>query len=174
MIDTTRMSTTGVQDVVVEKTINAAPERIYKALTDPAELERWFFTDCSVSPAPAAVGGAYRHAWRDAAGGDHERFGDFLELVPGRKVVFEWRGDTCKGEKFDLGTTIVSITLTPAGNGTRVRLVHSGWKDTPGMQKQRDGHEGGWTFYVENLTRYLTGGTDERTNNHGQVVKKSW
>lgn len=163
-----------IPDVVVERTINASPERIYKALTDPQELERWFFTDCSVSPSPAAVGGSYRHSWRDAAGGDHERFGDFLELVPGRKVVFEWRGENCKGEKFDLGTTIVTITLTPSGSGTKVTLVHSGWKHAPEAKKHRDGHNDGWTFYVENLGRYLTGGKDERTKNHGQVVKQSW
>lgn len=168
------MIETMTPDVVVERTIKASPERIYSALTQPSELERWFFTECSVSPAPAAVGGAYKHTWRGAKP-EHSRFGRFLELIPGRKVVFEWRSEP--GRAMDLsafGDTIVTITLTPEAQGTRVRLVHSGWNAAPGAAEMRSGHEKGWTFYVENLERYLTGGRDLRPQHHGQQVTSTF
>jgi uncharacterized protein YndB with AHSA1/START domain len=167
---------TSTPDVVVERTINATPDRIYAAFTDPKELERWFFTDCTVSPSPAVVGGTYRHTWRGQNPGTHHRFGKFLELVPGRKIAFQWRGEQGDSVSIDgLGDTVVTITLTPEGRGTRVKLVHSGWAATTAASEMRDKHNGGWNFYVDNLSRYLTGsGHDERTANHTQHVNATF
>lgn len=171
------MTMTATPDVVVERTIKATPERLYAALTDPKELERWFFTDCSVSPSPAAKGGRYRHTWRGTGEkpGTHHRFGRFLELVPGRVVSFEWRGEQGDGVSLEgLGDTVVTITLTPEGEGTRVKLVHSGWAASGPASAMRDKHDGGWNFYADNLDRYLTGGRDMRAQNHAQIVKSTF
>lgn len=161
-------------EVVVERLIAAPPARIYKALTEASELEKWFFTDARTNP---KVGGDYRIRWRSDATPekDHDRFGKYLELIPNAKVSFEWQGENsgpCGMQ--GVGITVVTITLTPVAEGTLVRLVHSGWPTTEIAQKTREGHNGGWTFYLENLQRFLSGGEDRRAENHGQTVKVSF
>ena len=147
-------------EVVVEKFIKAAPARVYRALTDARELERWFFTHAESDPRP---GGGYRLRYEslDKPNDDHDRFGRYLELVPGEKVVFEWKGDGPGSYRLP-PDTIVSIMLTPEGGGTRVRFVHSGWPAGKAGQKDRDSHEGGWNFFVGNLASMLEGGPDLR------------
>lgn len=157
--------------VTVERFIAATPARVFRALTDAAELEQWFFSDAHTDP---RTGGSYRMRWRSMTdrARDHDRFGNYIELIPDRKVVFEWKGDP--SQQFGLGDiqgTIVTITLTPEAGGTRVTLVHSGWPTDPEGRDWADKHNGGWTFYLENLSHFLGSGPDLRESHHGQAIK---
>jgi uncharacterized protein YndB with AHSA1/START domain len=158
-------------EVVVERVLRAAPERVWRALTDPAELQRWFFTDCETD---VRVGGSYRMWWRSAKepAMDHERIGNYLEVVPGRRLVFEWKGGATGDKCLEgVASTVVTITLKPEGAGTRLRLVHAGWPGTPEGRESRKGHDRGWTFYFENLDGWLADGIDRRAAEFGQVVR---
>lgn len=162
-------------EVVVERFIAADAAIVFRALTVASELEQWFFSDASTAP---RTGGSYRMRWRSKAdpSRDHDRFGNYLELIPNRKVVFEWKGDP--SQKLGMGdfqNTIVTITLTPARvegvDGTNVKLVHAGWPtDSEGRDWARK-HEGGWTFYLGNLSNFLGSGPDLREAHHDQAVK---
>ena len=168
------MATTTGHEVVIERTIRATPQRIFRALTDAAELEKWFFTEARTDP---RVGGSYEIAWQaaDDPTRDHTRHGKYLEIVPDRKIVFEWLG--APGEPEDRMyslrgmRTTVAITLTPEGDSTRLRLVHTGFPDTEFGREMGTSHTGGWTFYTANLERYLTGGEDLRAAECRQKVK---
>lgn len=165
------MSTATKNEVVVERVIKASPERIFRALTDGAELEKWFFSECRTDP---RQGGKYRFKWQaqDDPSRDHDRFGQYLEFVPNERIAFEWLGDP--GGRFPLfaeARTVVTITLKKEGDATRVRLVHTGWPETEQARSTRDSHQRGWTFYIENLDRYLGGGADLRVQEHRQRVK---
>ena len=162
-------------EVVVERLIRATPQRIFRALTVASELEKWFFTDVRTDPRP---GGAYRMEWKAGQGceeTDHSRIGTYLEVVPDRRLVFEWLG--VPDERHDRGYslrgahTVVTITLTPEGDATRLRLVHTGFADSDHGHTTAASHTNGWTFYMGNLDRYLTGGADERAREFRQLVK---
>lgn len=58
------------------------------------------------------------------------------------------------------GDTTVEFALRPAGGGTELTLIHSGWIDD--VEESRRIHEQGWSFFLDNLERYLTGGEDQR------------
>jgi len=162
-----------VPDVVVERFIRATPQRVFEALTNPKDLERWFFTEAKTDPRP---GGSYEVTWRSNSDStkDHMRAGRYLEFVPGQKLVFEWNPTSSGNDCADLrhvGPTIVTITLAAENNGTRLRLVHSGWKNDERTMVSRNGHNDGWTYYIEHLGSYLTGGPDTRLAHHDQRVR---
>lgn len=154
--------------VVVERFIRADPDRIYRALTVAEEMERWFFSSVTTDP---RVGGEYRMQWRSAqdATRDHERFGTYTRLIPNELVEFEWHG-VRKAQAGSLPPTLVTITLTPQPGGTLLRLVHSGWPTDDDGVGLCNGHDMGWTFYVENLEACLAGGPDRRAEQFGQLV----
>lgn len=79
--------------------------------------------------------------------------GEFVELVPHSRVVFNW-GWEGEGHPIPPGTTTVEITLTPKGDGNQVRLVH---RDLPAAAV--GDHGAGWDHFLERL-RILGGGGD--------------
>lgn len=159
MNEVTPMSSPMAPKVVVTRVIAAPPSAVFAALTERAQLERWFFS--RIHAADAKKGGAYRMTWKAAPGAkhaDHDRFGAYLEVVPNERVVFEWRGEGLPSDP----PTRVTITLAKEGTGTRLTLTHEGFPAE--LTSERDGHERGWTFYVDNLARFVTGGADERAS----------
>jgi uncharacterized protein YndB with AHSA1/START domain len=130
---------------------------VFVALTEHTHLERWFFS--RVRELDAKKGGSYRISWLAKPGSgrsDHDRFGQYIEVVENERVVFEWRGESLPDEP----PTRVTITLAAEAGGTRVRLVHDGWPTS--AKDTRDSRERGWSFYVEHLGAYLAGGRDAR------------
>ena len=155
---------------MVERTLSAPPARVFAALTVAAELERWFFTEARTDPRES---GSYDIWWRSLhdASRDHRRSGNYLEFAPGERLVFEWSGPRSGPNGWDQGVTIVTINLRPVSDGTRLRLEHSGWPETPQGKEACRNHQSGWEFYVENLRRYLDGEPDAREHEFGQKVR---
>jgi len=81
--------------------------------------------------------------------------GEYVEIDPPRRVVFTF-GWESQGSPISPGTTTVEITLIPDGDGTRVRLVHSGVPDVI-----RAGSAEGWDHYLPRLAIAAEGGTPE-------------
>src|SRR5215213_4023695 len=109
----------GVDSGVVEQEvrIDARPETVFAHFVDPARLVRWKGTDAVLEPRP---GGTYR-----VVVGGHVVRGEYVEVVPNRRVVFTW-GWEGEGHPLPPGASTVEVTLTPDGDGTLVRLRHSG------------------------------------------------
>jgi uncharacterized protein YndB with AHSA1/START domain len=159
---------TAAPAAVVDRFINATPERIWNALTRQEELQRWFFTEVKTDP---RRGGNYDMWWRSEKEPerDHRRFGKYLDFDPFTRLSFEWRGDLTGPKGLQgMGDTVVTITLTPEGAGTRLRLVHTGWNSTDAARKECDGHQRGWTFFMDNLASVLESGNDRRAEFFGQ------
>ena len=80
---------------------------------------RWTGIRAEIDPRP---GGVYR---LDPNGRDVIR-GEYVEVVPDRRVVFTWGWENpSEGmAAVPAGSTQVEIDLQPHGKGTRVRLTH--------------------------------------------------
>ena len=86
--------------------VEASPDEVWRALTDPDELERWFANDVELEAEPGGEG-VFR--WDD---GD-ERHAVVEEVELERRFVFTWDGDR------------VEIELEEISAGTRVIVVES-------------------------------------------------
>ena len=133
-------------ELMREVVVDATPATIFPFLIDPAEHLRWMGTEAALDPRP---GGEYRVLVADR----HPAVGEFVEVVPDRKVVFTFGWDE-PDHPIPARSTEVEITLTPDGDKTRVRLVHRGLpEDALGD------HTKGWDIYLERLAVVSAGGT---------------
>lgn len=85
-------------------------------------------------------------------GGTHWSAGEFLEVEPDARIVYSF-GWSEPGHPIPAGSTTVRIDLVPEGEGTTVRLTHSGLpEDAVGD------HTGGWDHYLGRLVVVVGGG----------------
>jgi uncharacterized protein YndB with AHSA1/START domain len=112
------------------------------------DIERWTAWQGVGGKVDARPGGALRVIMPDAAAAS----GHFIEVVPPRRIVFTWGWE---GNSIPIppGSSIVTIELEPADNGTLVRLTHSG------LQAADVGelHRSGWERYLGRLARRAIG-----------------
>ena len=87
----------------------AEPDRVWRALTDPAELARWWCQAASFELRAGADG------WMEWT--EHGRFAIRIEAVePGSR--FAWRGARDRDTALEAGpTTTVEFTLSPGARG---------------------------------------------------------
>ena len=128
-----------------EVVMDASPSTIFPFLTDPSEHVKWMGSEAELDP---RAGGIYRVL----AQGNHPGVGEFVEVVPDRKVVFTFGWDE-PDHPIPAGSTEVEITLTPDGDKTRVRLVHRGLPDDAVGD-----HTQGWDHYLDRLAIVAAGG----------------
>jgi uncharacterized protein YndB with AHSA1/START domain/ketosteroid isomerase-like protein len=126
--------------------IDADPTTVYEHFVDANRFMQWMAPHAEIEPHP---GGRIR--WTHHNGDSCE--GRFVELVPGRRIVFTYGWDRPDVE-VPPGTTTVEITLAPIASGTRLRLKHSGLSGP-----MANAHDGGWANYLHRLS-VAAGGRD--------------
>ena len=131
----------------------ATPERVFAALTEPAELAKWFVEKATISP---KKGGGFRLTW---AGG-YTMKGKVLAFEPSKKLHLEW-SDRFKGKK--VFVTEARFALKKQGKGTLLSLTHRGFKSGKSWVALYGGIESGWAYYLTNLRSVLEHGFDLRT-----------
>jgi uncharacterized protein YndB with AHSA1/START domain len=137
--------------LTLERRINASPEKIYAAWTEPENLIRWFGPamvkqDTVRADIDARIGGRYHISFDDDRGEHHEVGGTYRELVPYRRLVFSWAWHSTPERE-----SLVTVLLKPDGAGTLLTLHHEQLFDAAA----RDAHERGWTGTFDKLQRIL-------------------
>src|SRR4051794_8426739 len=111
-----------IDGITVKRVLKARRERVFAAWTRPELMSRWFFPGDGWRAAVSAelkVGGRYRLAMRDAAGGEHLQFGEYREIVPVSRLVFTW---SCP--ELQVVDSVVTIELLERGAHTELHLTH--------------------------------------------------
>lgn len=157
------------QDAVAcEIEIEAPPERVFQALTDPKQLFTWWgkepSVELSVFEMNARPGGRWRFRCKPVPGADHgavgeqlrrnaaeefEVYGEVLEYVPPRLLVWSW---IANWHEHPTQPTVVRWELTPTTNGTRVRVTHSALGHETIARKD---YSKGWTGVLRLLQVFL-------------------
>ena len=121
---TTTTAPTGT--VTLHRVFRAPPDRLYRAFLDPDTMAKWLpphgFTGRVLSM-DARVGGRYRMQFTNFSNGQSHAFGgEYLELIPGERIVHT--------DSFDdpnlPGEMRTTITFRPVLVGTEVTAVQEG------------------------------------------------
>jgi len=116
---------TGTRDIVVEEVLPFTPAHIWRALTSGAMMARWLMEPSGFEP---VVGNRFTFTTTPMGAWDGFIRCEVLEVVQEQRFVFSWKGghesNDGYGSKLD---TVVTWTLTPEGEGTRLMMVHSGF-----------------------------------------------
>jgi len=112
--------------ITLHRVLRAPPERVYRAFLDPAALAKWLpphgFTG-TVHELDAKVGGKYRMSFTNFGSGNSHSFGgEYLELVPGKRIVHTDRFDDPNLP----GEMITTIALVKVSCGTELHVTQEG------------------------------------------------
>jgi uncharacterized protein YndB with AHSA1/START domain len=136
----------------IKRLIKAPRDRVYAAWTDPAQLKQWFGPESVQTReliADARVGGKFRWDLTNAEGEEMTCRGEYLELQPGKKIVFTWQWDD--DEVWENHTSVVTVELDDCDGGTELRLTH---EQLPN-EESRDGHTGGWNSALDKFETFF-------------------
>jgi uncharacterized protein YndB with AHSA1/START domain len=112
-------------DIEIEEVLPHPPEKVWRALTSGALMERWLMAPSGFEP---VEGNRFTFQTTPAGEWDGTIRCQVLEVVPGERFAFSWRGGHIANEGYgSLLDTVVTFTLAPSDGGTRLRLVHSGF-----------------------------------------------
>jgi len=137
----------------IVRVISVHPDRVYDAWTDPAQLRQWFGPEnvrTRSITADVRVGGKYRWDLTSPEGEEMSAFGEYKELVPGKKIVFTWQWDD--DEAWKDRSSVVTVELFERRSGTELRLKH---EQLP-SEESRDRHNEGWNSLLDRLEQFLS------------------
>jgi uncharacterized protein (TIGR03086 family) len=129
-----------------EKTVllPVSTDEAFALITEPDRLRRWKAVSARVD---LRVGGEYRYTVVPG----NIAAGTFIEVDPGRRIVFGWGWEGSPDLRPDAST--VTITLEPVEGGTLVRLVHDGL-----TEEQAASHLAGWNHFFARLEQAVSTG----------------
>ena len=140
LVDTTAPSQS--ESISFEFDLHHAPEKVWRALTDPVLLTEWLLP---VIDLKLERGAAFTFKAPPQPGWDGIVNCRFVEIEARRKLSWKWVvGDI---------DTVVTFTLTPTASGTHLSLVQSGFK--PDQKQNFGGARYGWKMMGGKLVDLL-------------------
>jgi uncharacterized protein YndB with AHSA1/START domain len=104
------------RDIKLEAFYPWPVETVWRALTDSEALAEWLMPN-DFSP---RVGHKFQFRTKPAPGFDGIVNCEVIELIEHERLAFTWKGGGIN--------TVVTFTLEPDPNGTRLRLEHNGFE----------------------------------------------
>ena len=115
--------------VRLHRVIAAKPEKVYRAFLEPDAVASWlppYGFLCTVHDLDAKVGGTFRMSFRNfTTGNGHSFGGEYMELVPGERLVYTDRFDDPNLP----GEMKVTVELKPVSVGTEINIEQQGVPD---------------------------------------------
>lgn len=133
--------------VVVETTLNASPQKIWKALTDNNEMKKWYFNLDEFRPEAG-------FEFQFEGGTETKKYThlcQITEVIPEMKLSHTWK---YKGYP---GSSKVTFELFPDGKSTRLKVTHEGLESFPAIPDfAKENFREGWTAIIgKNLKEFL-------------------
>ena len=132
--------------------IQAPLEVVWAVVTEPEHVGGWFSDSATIDLRP---GGETILVWDDH-GTSHGRV---VSVEPPTYFAFRWMRGPDRGYR-EGNSTLVEFSLTAEGEGTRLRVVESGFRDIDGSDsdKARSAEENrrGWKHELGELRDYVT------------------
>lgn len=140
----------GGTSLTLSRRLNATPEQVYAAWTEPKQLICWFGPEninaITHAETDVRVGGRFRVIMEDDKGEIHNVNGVYREVVANERLKFTWSWITTPERE-----SVVTVTFAPSAGGTMLTLLHEQLFD----EAARDGHTHGWTGSLVKLEAYF-------------------
>ena len=146
------------QDAVISEIRIAAPaERVFEALVDSKQLMQWWTgKDCQIKSftLERKRGGRWTYDSKQTTLNVNgvSKFhceGEVLEYDPPRLLSYTWIANWHDDRSV---RTVVRWELTPQGNETHLKVIHSGLKTLPVARKD---YSGGWTGVMQQIKNFV-------------------
>ncbi len=133
-----------------ELTLDASPETVWRAITVPAELTRWFPLEADAKP---GAGGSLTYGW----GPDLVGVCRIETWEPPRHLRTSWMEATLPADATEVERQQLAVDWFIEGRGGRtvLRLVHSGFGRDARWDEEFDATRRGWAFELGSLQHYL-------------------
>jgi uncharacterized protein YndB with AHSA1/START domain len=136
------------QQIVVDEVFPHGPETLWRTLTTGELIGRWLMAPTGFEP---VKGKRFTFQTKPAGAWDGVIQCEVLEAIPNERLAYAWKG----GEEGNVGygsrlNTVVTWVLTRVENGTRLRLVHSGFV-TPRNDSAFSSMSGAWSKVVQSV-----------------------
>ena len=124
----------------------ATPAFAFALWSDPALVSAWWgpehhhLTTCQIDFRP---GGTWRFNMNN--GKDNWAHGTYHQIIPDQRLMFSYRFPMFAVQ------SIISLTFTPEGTGTRLHFLQTGFPN----EEHFIGHKGGWTSTLSILEDLL-------------------
>ena len=127
-----------------------APEKVWRAWTDPQALSAWFGpgepNSVLIAELDVRAGGRWRVRFRTPDGEEHEVAGEYQGVVPHERLVFSWAWHSTPER-----VSLVAIRLRAADGGTELDFRHERFVD----RQAREAHAHGWALTFEKLDAWV-------------------
>lgn len=134
--------------------IAAAPEKVWRAVTEPEHISRWF--------GRTTLDGSGAGATGTIAFDDYGAVPVRIEAIDApRMVSYRWSNDDAAGalpERLDEAhSTVFTFTLEAVDGGTRLTVVETGFEATSDPAANLRSHAEGWVSELDKLVALLEG-----------------
>lgn len=129
--------------LTIERTMAAPPPVLFRAWT--GRFDEWFASPGTMLTQTKVDTAYFFEVQHEEQ--RHPHYGRLLRLEHDRLVEFTWLSAGTKGIE-----TVLTIELTPHGEGTDLRLTHAGFPD----EESRKQHEEAWSSILEQLDQKIT------------------
>lgn len=147
------------KELIIERTLNAPRERVFKAWIDPVQVAAWWGPSgvtnptCEIDPRPGGMIHIVMLAGKelgDLAGNEWPMTGVVKEIIEPEKFVFT---TTAIMNDKPILETLNTITLEEYGDKTKMKLHILVTKETPEAAGPLSGMEMGWNQSLDKLTK---------------------
>lgn len=129
--------------IVKEIVINAPTARVWKALTDRNDMEKWYF---NIKEFKTEIGFEFSFISPNKEGVDCLHLCKVTKVDEGKTLQYSWRYDGYPGD------SLVTYELFDEGGKTRLKLTHEGIESFMGdtyPMLAKDNFNEGWEYLVK-------------------------
>ena len=145
-------------DILLERTLAAPPDSVWRAWTDAREAARWWaprhfeVVRCVVSPDPGAP---VELVLREGDGAEYASAGAVRSVDPGRRIVFDLSPVDLSGRPYF--EVVVDAALEPSGDGVALRVRITAEGADAEAAPMLAALEPGWSQQLDRLEELLAG-----------------
>jgi len=129
--------------------LNVPSAAVWKALTDPKEIKKYFFGTNAISEWKEGSPIVFKGEWE---GQSYEDKGTIIEIISGKKLKYTYWSSFSGTEDIPENYANICYYLTPKGKGTLLEITQDGI-DT---EERKNHSESNWKTVLEKLKELLT------------------